>query len=83
MKKILIVLTLLCLSGCITSGTQYIGGTMIGVSAGYDGVSLTVGYRRFEALQCENGTKVDIGLDGKATIAGLEGEQHIKLGGVK
>ena len=82
MKKTLLALALLSMTGCaVIDGTQYLSGTVIGVKAGMpDGVSLVIGYQRYEAVQCETEANINIGLDGKAGMTGLEGEQHAKFG---
>ena len=82
MKKILLALALLSMSGCaVIDGTQYLSGTVIGVKAGMpDGINLVIGYQRYEAVQCETGANIDIGLEGKAGMTGLEGEQYAKFG---
>ena len=75
------------LSGCgiyTDKGVKYGAATTIGISAGLpEGVSLVIGYKRYELISAEVGSVVDIGLKGKATMTGLEGEQHIKIGVVE
>ena len=82
MKKILLAIALLSLSGCgVVTGTQYLSGTVVGLKAGLpDGVSLVIGYQRYEAVQCETEANINIGLEGKAGMTGMEGKSHAKFG---
>lgn len=82
MKKIVLILLLFIASGCVqVTGTRYLSGTTIGIEAGLpEGLTLVIGYRRFEAVTCETEANIEIGLDGSATATGLEGEQHARFG---
>jgi hypothetical protein len=85
MKKILLALTLLCLSGCVTTitGTSYISGTNIGIKAGYsDGATVMIGYSRFEAVQCKTEANVSIEVDGEIMATGINGKQSAKFGDI-
>lgn len=85
MKKILIVLALLSLSGCITTinGSRYVGGTNIGIKAGYhDGVTVMIGYSRIEVVECETEANISIDIDGEVTATGINGKQSAKFGDI-
>lgn len=85
MKKILIVLALLSLTGCITtmSETGYMSGTNIGIKAGgTDGLTVMIGYSRFEAVKCETGANVSIEVEGEVSATGINGKQSAKFGDI-
>lgn len=68
--------------GCArVDGTKFVSFTTIGIEAGLpEGVTLVIGYRRAEIVQCETEASVDISLEGKATATGLDGKQHARFG---
>lgn len=85
MKKILIVLMLLALSGCVTSmpGTSFVSGTNIGIKVGYhDGASVLIGFSRFEAVKCDTEANVSIEVEGKVSATGIDGKQSAKFGDI-
>lgn len=77
-------MVLLLLSGCVASGVQHGSGTIIGLKAGLpDGVSIVIGFQRYEMVSAEKGCTADITAEGAVTATGMEGESHARFNGTE
>lgn len=87
MKRILLCLILISLSGCsigwigaIPDG-YYGRSTTIGIDAGFpEGISLVIGYRKHEGIICKNDTDIKIDSDTEAELNGLNVKESLAFG---